>query len=140
MGAYILVTSPEYITEVYAKFSDGARKLIKVSVYRYAYKPSYSWDKFNQKMEFKYVWPCRNAFSRAGKRPEIYGIWDSDWKPGMALSDNINNVFLTSGHVALNDESLGGAHFPYVALEAEAEYIANREPDIPREQLKMVFA
>lgn len=145
MGAYILVTSPRYVTEVYAKFKDGTQRRVKVSVYRYAYKPSYSWEGFNQEMEFKYVWPCRNAFERSGKRPEQFGIWDSDWKPGQKLTDGVESLFLTNDFVSLNDETLGGPRHQYVATTTEPEYVESDEPNflgcpVPLEQLEIVFA
>jgi len=143
MGAYTLVTKPSAKTEVWVKWANGTITRQRVSVYHFAYKPSYSWEGYNRQMEFKHVWPCRNAFDRSKTTPEEFGMWDSDWKKGTTAEIGAC-VFRTRSHVSLCDESIGG-YYPAVGTTiAEPQYVEEFDTSKmwakPLDQLEILFS
>ena len=144
MGAYTLVTRPKAKTDVLVKWANGTVTRQRVSVYRFAFKPSWSRSAYNREMEFRLIWPCRNAFDSSKSKPEEFGVWDSDWKPGNVLAGvEPNTVFRTRGHVSLCDESIG-SHYPSVGeTMAEPRYVEDAPGRVwakPLEQVEILFS
>jgi hypothetical protein len=142
MGAYTLVTRPKAKTDVLVKWANGT--VTRQRVYRFAFKPSWSRSAYNREMEFRLIWPCRNAFDSSKSKPEEFGVWASDWTPGTPLvSTEPNTVFRTRGHVSLCDESIGG-HYPSVGeTMAEPPYVEAEPSKMwakPLEQTEIIFS
>jgi hypothetical protein len=103
VGVYIYVTKPSATMECNLK---GSGERVKVSLYRYAYKP-YTWPEDNVKLNRKYVHPCEMAFAKKGTEPEKYGLMvGDDFRPGDDLKD-VGMVFETQGHISVYDDNVG---------------------------------
>ena len=109
MGAYIYRTTPSRHARItYRDNQTGELIDADCSIYEYAYKPYWSNEQANRRMEQRLVAPARRAFTRLNEQPHKFGITAHDDVITLGAS-----VWRTRRNVSVNDTGWGD-YYPYV--------------------------
>jgi hypothetical protein len=114
MGVYVYCNKPSHIALAEVELADGTRKTAEVALYRYAYKPTHSWDgeKLNQRWRFSSgAASCASAWARSNKVMPLVGTFfnaDAGEVYAAGRSD-ANGLFTTGGSAEVYDDCTDNA-------------------------------
>lgn len=105
MGVYIYCTKPSHVATAIVEI-EGVETETEVALYRYAYKPSFSWhaEKWNAEMRFASgATACAAAYARSDKSVPPFGVNFDDER--MEVEPK-SGVFLTRRSVEVYDDEV----------------------------------